>query len=141
MQEKSSQNDTFFVFERLKSVYQLKNNTALADFFEVKPQSISTMLKRQSVPYETIVAKCDKKHLPYILFGIEEKTSDFSEKEEKNDFLEDNREQYSGRIQRYCSHMEEEIKYLRKQIELKDEMIDMYHTGQIVVVIPKESKR
>jgi hypothetical protein len=88
MQEELLQNGVFFVFKRLMSHYQLKNQSALARFLDIKPSYIPTLIKRESIPYEQIITKCSNCDLNWIFYGESQKTSDFSCDEVKNDQIE-----------------------------------------------------
>lgn len=58
-QEKKSPNATF-VLEKLKRHLQIKTNIELASILQVKPNTISTWKKRNSLDYELIVSVCEK---------------------------------------------------------------------------------
>ncbi|MBC9797600.1 LexA family transcriptional regulator [Sinomicrobium weinanense] len=58
-QEKKSLNATF-VLEKLKKYLQVKTNIELASILQVKPNTISTWKKRNSLDYELIVTVCEK---------------------------------------------------------------------------------
>ena len=59
------------ILDRVKWLYSLKSDAALADFFEVKPQTVSTWRGRDSIPYDLIIAKCEGKSLDWIFRGEE----------------------------------------------------------------------
>ncbi len=58
-QEKKSPNATL-VLERLKKHLQIRTNIDLANILNVKPNTISTWKKRNSMDYELIVSVCEK---------------------------------------------------------------------------------
>ncbi|RZJ73082.1 helix-turn-helix domain-containing protein [Flavobacterium sp.] len=58
MQEKNSQNAND-VINRLKFLLKLKTDIQLSEFLNIKPNTISTWKKRNSLDYETIISICD----------------------------------------------------------------------------------
>ncbi|MBD3581314.1 LexA family transcriptional regulator [Flavobacterium selenitireducens] len=58
MQEKNSQNANN-VISRLKSLLKLKTDIQLSEFLNIKPNTISTWKKRNSLDYETVISICD----------------------------------------------------------------------------------
>jgi|GEM_PF-550536 len=58
MQEKNSQNAND-VINRLKSLLKLKTDIQLSEFLNIKPNTISTWKKRNSLDYETVISICD----------------------------------------------------------------------------------
>jgi len=58
MQENKSQNANN-VISRLKSLLKLKTDIQLSEFLNIKPNTISTWKKRNSLDYETIISICD----------------------------------------------------------------------------------
>lgn len=69
MQENKSQIEIIKVIERLKSVYELHTDGALAEFFGVKQNTISTWRSRNSINYDLIFAKCDNLNFNWLLTG------------------------------------------------------------------------
>ncbi|RAV29923.1 LexA family transcriptional regulator [Sinomicrobium soli] len=61
-QEKKSLNATF-ILEKLKKHLQVKTNIELAEILEVKPNTISTWKKRNSMDYELVVAICERQDI------------------------------------------------------------------------------
>ncbi|WP_170164540.1 LexA family transcriptional regulator [Sinomicrobium pectinilyticum] len=57
-QEKKSPNATF-ILDKLKKHLQIKTNIDLANILDVKPNTISTWKKRNSMDYELIVSVCE----------------------------------------------------------------------------------
>jgi hypothetical protein len=146
MQEKKSQIETFSVFERLKSHYKLKNDTALARFLGYKPHSISMMISRQTTPFERIISKCDDFDLNWIFYGQEKKSSYFSQNENIFEKTEEIKSEYENTDTLY-KHLLEENKFLKEEIKHKNyiieqlhEAIGLYRNGSIIVVNAKESK-
>lgn len=58
MQEKNTLNATFIV-KKLKSILKFKTDLQLAEFLNVRPNTISTWKKRNSVDYNSIITVCD----------------------------------------------------------------------------------
>lgn len=58
MQEKNSQNASD-VINRLKSLLKLKTDIQLSEFLNIRPNTISTWKKRNSLDYETVISICD----------------------------------------------------------------------------------
>jgi len=69
MQEKTSQNEIFFIIERLKSYFQVDSDSKLAQILGVKPNTISTWKARHSVDWPLIFSKCDNLNLNWLLTG------------------------------------------------------------------------
>lgn len=58
-QEKKSP-DASFILKKLKNYLQVRTNIELADLLGIKPNTISTWKKRNSMDYELIVSVCEK---------------------------------------------------------------------------------
>ena len=69
MQEKISQNANFII-NRLKSALNFKTDLDLAEFFGVKPSTLSTWRARNSVNYDLIFANCSDLDLNWIITEI-----------------------------------------------------------------------
>lgn len=55
------------ILSKIKNHYNLRNNTELSKFFELSPNTISTWIKRGSVNWELIFAKCDNMDFNYLI--------------------------------------------------------------------------
>ncbi|MFC6096265.1 helix-turn-helix domain-containing protein [Flavobacterium qiangtangense] len=58
MQEKNSQN-AIKIIERLKKSLKIKTDIELSEFLSIRPNTISTWKKRNSVDYDSIIAICE----------------------------------------------------------------------------------
>lgn len=58
MQEKNSQN-AIKIIERLKKSLKIKTDIELSEFLNIRPNTISTWKKRNSVDYDSIIAICE----------------------------------------------------------------------------------
>jgi hypothetical protein len=63
------------ILSKIKSHYNLRNNTKLSKFFELSPNTISTWIKRGSVNWELIFAKCDNMDFNYLIKDEEKRDS------------------------------------------------------------------
>ncbi len=61
--------DATIILERLKKAYSLKNDAKLANFLDVKPNTIATWKKRNSIDFPLIFAKCHDLNLNWLLTG------------------------------------------------------------------------
>jgi len=52
------------ILDKIKELKGLKTDTDLAEFFGVKPQTISTWRKRKTIPYDLLIAFCEKEDWP-----------------------------------------------------------------------------
>lgn len=59
------------ILSKIKELKGLKSDTDLAVFFNIKPQTVSTWKKRGTIPYDLIVALCEKEGWPlnWLLTG------------------------------------------------------------------------
>lgn len=64
-----SQIATTEIIERLKTIYELDTDSALAEFFGVKRNTISSWRSRNSINYDLIFAKCDALNFNWLITG------------------------------------------------------------------------
>lgn len=57
------------IIERIKEAYNLNNNTKLAYFLGIKPNTIASWKKKNSIDYELIINKCDKINFNWLFSG------------------------------------------------------------------------
>lgn len=72
------------ILERIKETYQLKNNSELARFLGVKPNTISNWYSRNSIDFDIIFSKCEDISLDWLINGsnnITAKPKSISQKE------------------------------------------------------------
>lgn len=74
MQEKDSQNANN-VIGRLKSLLKLKTDIQLSEFLNIKPNTISTWKKRNSLDYGTVISICDLYELDLNEIFLNKKTT------------------------------------------------------------------
>lgn len=59
------------IFNRIKMVMGFKQEKELANFLEMSPQSLGTVKKRGTIPWEKIIEKSSENYsLDYIFLGI-----------------------------------------------------------------------
>lgn len=57
------------ILERIKTTYKLKNNSELARFLGVKPNTISNWYSRNSIDFDIIFSKCEGVSLDWLING------------------------------------------------------------------------
>lgn len=60
---------SYQILERIKEAYQLKNNSELARFLGVKPNTISNWYSRNSIDFDIIFSKCENISLDWLING------------------------------------------------------------------------
>lgn len=60
---------TFNILERLKTVFQVDSDVALAQILGVKQPTISSWRKRNTIDYELIFTKCNNINYDWLLTG------------------------------------------------------------------------
>lgn len=62
------------IFNRIKEVMGFKFEKELSEFLGMSPQSLGTVKKRGTIPFEKIIEKSiGNYNLEYVLFGLESK--------------------------------------------------------------------
>ncbi|WP_257008550.1 LexA family transcriptional regulator [Flavobacterium agri] len=74
MQEKNSQNAND-VINRLKLLLKLKTDIQLSEFLNIRPNTISTWKKRNSLDYETVISICELYELDLNEVFLNKRTS------------------------------------------------------------------
>jgi hypothetical protein len=69
MQEKSFQNEIFFIIERLRKFFGVKNDTQLAYRLGVSQSAIALWRKRDTINYHLIITKCKGIDLNWLMTG------------------------------------------------------------------------
>lgn len=57
------------ILERIKTAYKLKNNSELARFLGVKPNTISNWYSRNSIDFDILFSKCEGISLDWLING------------------------------------------------------------------------
>jgi hypothetical protein len=70
MQEKSAQNETFFIIERLRAYFQVNNDYQVAYKLGIKQNTISAWKRRNTVDHELLITKCANANLNWLFRGI-----------------------------------------------------------------------
>jgi len=72
MQKKLSNIAINSIINRLKTYFQVVNDSELADILGVKQNTLSTWRSRNTINYDLIFAKCENVNLNWLIFGIGE---------------------------------------------------------------------
>lgn len=65
----SNQLDKKLIISRIKSAYNLKSDTELADFLDIPPTTLSSWKVRNSIDIDKIYAKCVDINWDYLITG------------------------------------------------------------------------
>lgn len=98
MQNKLSQIDIKNIISRLKSALQIDTDMKLAEFLDVKQNTISIWKSRKTLNYPLIISKCDNIDLNWLFTGEGQpfKKNSYSEPNAPIDLVQDSQGVYHG---------------------------------------------
>lgn len=124
MQEKKSQN-VDIILNKLRDALHIRTDLALANFLEVKANTISTWRSRNTLDYELIISKCDNIDFNWLFAN---KRVSYSVSETEGHILNEPLEKFSPKPCENCKSKDkiiaDLIKENQKQSTLIEKLID-----------------
>ena len=62
-------NSAIDILEKLKKIYKFDNDSQLARFLGIRPNTLSTWKSRDTIDYKLIIAKCNEVSLSWLFSG------------------------------------------------------------------------
>lgn len=107
--------DKKLIISRIKSAYNLKSDTELADFLGIPPTTLSSWKARNSIDLDKLYAKCVDINWDYLITG---RGSAFVKQDRVLHLEENPREQTNSEMM--IQILMGEIKRMREELERRD---------------------
>jgi len=104
--------DKKLIISRIKSAYNLKSDTKLADFLDIPPTTLSSWKARNSIDIDIIYAKCVDINWNYLINGIGET---FNTQNEGSELIESGGQ--NTNLEMMVEILMREIKRMREELD------------------------